>query len=284
MNALERVVTWINTEGEAPQTFGGLHILFTLLVIALCILLFWKLRDTSDRTYRILIGVMFGVMFFGELTKQVLANFSITDGRLIYTYSWGQFPFQLCSTPLYVLPFLSFLPDCRIRDFAAAYTMTVGLIGDIAVYLTPKTVFGTRLFFNIHTMIHHGLQIVSGVYTAIYYRHRINRRFYFDGICVFAILFVIANLLNTVGYDLLVASGLMSEGADFNMFYISPRAEQTVPVLSDLLKSFPPIVYIIGYFVFLSLGALIIMCFTRFVCVISEKQREKRNGERIEEV
>ena len=278
--ALQTLIEATAWEMEKPKAYGPFHLTFMLVGFAVCILLAWWLRHLGEKGNRRLLIGMGAFLILTEVYKQLFYYFHIGGG----SYQWWIFPFQLCSTPLYVLPFLSFLPDCRIRDFAAAYTMTVGLIGGIAVYLTPKTVFGTRLFFNIHTMIHHGLQIVSGVYTAIYYRHRINRRFYFDGICVFAILFVIANLLNTVGYDLLVASGLMSEGADFNMFYISPRAEQTVPVLSDLLKSFPPIVYIIGYFVFLSLGALIIMCFTRFVCVISEKQREKRNGERIEEV
>ena len=276
MKVVEKFITWINTEGDIPSAFGILHILFTLSVIAVSILLFLKFRDADDRTFRIIIGVVFGVMLFGELIKQIFMNMSIEDGRVIYTYNWSQIPFQLCSTPLYVLPFLSFLPDSRLRDFAASYTMTVGLIGGIAVYLTPKTVFSTRIFTNLHTMIHHGIQIISGVYTAIYYRRRINRRFYTDGICVFALMFIIANLLNTVGYDILVANGLIMEGDSFNMFYVSPRADQDTPVLSDLLKSFPPIVYILGYFVFVAIGALIISYFTSYVYKTARRRRELR--------
>lgn len=276
MKVMEKFITWINTEGDIPSAFGILHILFTLSVIAVSILLFLKFRDADDRTFRIIIGVVFGVMLFGELIKQIFMNMSIEDGRVIYTYNWSQIPFQLCSTPLYVLPFLSFLPDSRLRDFAASYTMTVGLIGGIAVYLTPKTVFSTRIFTNLHTMIHHGIQIISGVYTAIYYRRRINRRFYTDGICVFALMFIIANLLNTVGYDILVANGLIMEGDSFNMFYVSPRADQATPVLSDLLKSFPPIIYILGYFVFVAIGALIISYFTSYVYKTSRRRRELR--------
>ena len=280
MNDLDRIITRINTEREVPKALGTSHILFVIGIVSLCALLFWKFRDTSDKNFRILIGVMFAIMLIGELLKQTLLNITIEEGKAVFTYNWTQLPFQLCSTPLYVLPFLTLLPDCRLRDFFAAYTMTVSLIGGIAVYLVPKTIFTTKVFCNIQTMIHHGLQIVSGVYTAMYYRRRINKRFYFDGICLFAVMFIIANLLNTVGYDMLVANGLITEGTKFNMFYLSPRADQSIPILSEFLKSFHPAVYIIGYFVLVSLGAIIIMCFTSLVYRISQKQSEKE----IEEV
>ena len=280
MEILEKIVTWINTEGEEPAAFGSLHVLFILSVIAFSLILFLRFRDTDDRTFRILIGVMFGVMLLGEILKQTLMNISVEEGKIIYAYNWTDFPFLLCSKPLYVLPYLSFLPDSRLRDFAASYMMTVGLIGGIAVYLTPKTVFGSRVFLNFQTMIHHGIQIIAGVYTAIYYRRRLNRRFYFDGMSVFAVMFVIANLLNTVGYDILLANGLIYEGEAFNMFYISPRADQSVPVLSDFLKSMPSIVYILGYFVFLAIGAFIIMYFVNYVYKESDRRRELRLAKR----
>ena len=276
MKVIENIIKWINAEMEGPSSGGNLHILFTIGVVVVSALMVMKLRDADDGTFRILIGVMFGVMLVLEIIKQVFTNMSVVDGEITFSYSWGQLPFQLCSTPLYVLPFLSFLPDCRLRDFAAAYTMTVSLIGGIAVYLTPKTVITARIFSNIQTLIHHGIQIVSGVYTAAYYRRRISRRFYFDGICVFAIMFAIANLLNTIGYDLLVANGLMAEGDCFNMFYISPRQDQPTPVLSDLLKSLPAVIYIAGYFIVVSFGAFLIMYFINYVYKNLDRRREMR--------
>lgn len=265
MKFIEKLIDWVGREGEVPEFFGTLHLAFILSVVALCAFLFIHLRDASDRAFRISIGVMAAVMIVGEVLKQILLGLSIENGAVIYTYNWSDFPFQLCSTPLYVLPFLSFLPDCRLRDFCASYVMTIGLIGGVAVYLAPKSVFTTRIFTNFHTMIHHGLQIVSGMYTAFYYRRRLNRRFFHDGIAVFGVTFTIANVLNTAGYDALVSMGKIAEGDPFNMFYISPRADQTVPMCSEMFKSLPPVVFIFGYFILLSFLAWYVIDLAKFI-------------------
>ena len=193
-------------------------------------------------------GGAFLLMLVMEIFKQIISPMSVVDGELVYRYAWSDFPFQLCSTPLYVFPLLVFLSDGRLRDVAAAYTMTFSLIGGIAVYLVPKTVFSVRLALNIQTMVHHGLQIVIGIYTAARYRARINRRFFLGGVGLFAGVYAIANLLNTVGYDFFVARGWMNEGDSFNMFFISPRSDQTVPLFNEFLKSLPPAFLAIGYF------------------------------------
>ena len=280
MRILERLIEFANIEMEVPAIFSPFHLLPAILVVLFCVVLYLFFRDANDRTFRILIGGMFAVMFLFEVVKQLAVHTSLNEGVLTFQYNWNSFPFQLCSTPLYVLPFLSFLPDCRIRDFAASYTMTFALVGGIAVYLTPKTVFTVRLVTNIQTMVHHGIQIVTGVFTAIYYRRRINRRFFTDGVLVFSLVFIIANLLNTVGYDMLLANGLIAEGDSFNMFYISPRADQTFPMCNDLLKSFPPIVCIVGYFVIVTAFAFVIARFVYDVYRLSHRRRELRLSQR----
>lgn len=258
MELLEKMVDFVNIEVEEPIAFGPLHLLFIFLVVALSVFLCIKFKDSYDRTFRLIIGGAFVIMLILEVIKQVLFRMSVVDGEIVYEYAWSDFPFQLCSTPLYVLPFLAILPDGRLRDLAASYTMTFALIGGISVYTIPQTVFSCNGATNIQTMIHHGLQIVTGVLTAVYYRRRINTRFFIGGVSVFALMIAIACILNTVGYDTFVSLGWMAEGDSFNMFYISPRADQSVPVLSELLKSFPPAVYIVGYFVALTLIAALL--------------------------
>jgi hypothetical protein len=136
--------------------------------------------------------------------------------------------------------------------------MTFALLGGIAVYLVPKTVFVTKAAINVQTMLHHGIQIFTGVYTASYYRRRINRKFFLSGFLLFALFFAVANLLNTVGYDLLVSAGLMESGESFNMFYIGPRPEQTLPIFEELLIGVPRILIPIGYFILVTLGAAVL--------------------------
>ncbi|MBQ7343934.1 MAG: YwaF family protein [Clostridia bacterium] len=259
MKLLEGLVYISNIEMEEPTAFGGFHLFCVLVVAFLGALLALRYKDSGECTFRRLIGAMFIVMLAFELMKQTLFCMSVEEGRVVYEYNWTDFPFQLCSTPLYVLPLLAFLPDGRLRDMAAAYTMTYALIGGLSTYIVPSTIFTTSVLRNIQTVVHHGIQIVSGVYTASHYRRRMSRRFFLSGVTLFSALYLVANLLNTVGYKLLVLLGAFEEGYSFNMFYVSPRADQSVPILNELFDLVSPVVFILLYFVVLSLGAALIM-------------------------
>ena len=276
MKLVERLVEIANFTGNEADTLSPIHIVSILVVVALCAILCIYLRDAKPKTFRITVGVMFGIMLVLEIFKQVFRPMSIVDGAIVYEYDWVMFPFQLCSTPLYILPLLSILPDCKVRDFAAAYTGTYALIGGLAVYLKPTTVLTTFIFTNVQTMIHHGLQIVSGVYALAYYRRRINARFFFGGVAVFGVVFAIANLFNTVFHSMMLSIGAMPEDAIFNMFYISPRPDQATPMLSDILKSFNPLILIVGYFLALTICAWIVLY--GFKAVYSLVVKGKKDG------
>lgn len=276
MEFIKNLVERMNTEGETPSATSPIYIISLSLVILGCVVLVGFFANASNKVYRIIVGVACGIMIVCEVFKQIMFPMSVVDGELVYKYLWNNFPFQLCSTPLYVFPFLIFLGDGRLRDIAASYTMTYALLGGIAVFLFPKTVFNVRLVGNIQTMIHHGLQIIVGVYTAAYYRKRLNSRFFLGGILLFTGLYAVANLLNTVGYNFFVARGWMVEGEHFNMFYVSPRADQPTPVLSDFLGSLPPLLYIFGYFVAITVGALILMLLAHYIGKLSDHLKKKR--------
>ncbi len=269
MRCLEKILSLVHTSGNVPSALSVFHISFILGVILLSFLLCRYFRNAGSLDFRLIILTMWIVMISLEIIKQIFTPMSIVDGQITYSYQWVMFPFQLCSTPLYVLPLLALLPDGCVRDAMAAYTMTIGLIGGVAVYLVPRTVLNVTICQNYQTMIHHGLQIVSGVYTAAYYRYKLKRSFYVKGISAFAIAVCIACLLNTVGYDMFVAMGIMADGSAFNMFYISPRVDQIVPVLNDVLKTFNPIVYILGYFIVLSALSAGVMLSVKWICELS---------------
>ena len=241
-----------------PERFGDLHLSFLFAISVISLLLIILFSDSSDRCFRIIIGIAFFVMLIGECTKQIVHPMSIVEGQIVYKYSWWAFPFQLCSTPLYVLPILCFLPDCKVRNVAAAYIMTYGFLGGVAVYVSPGAVFCANKFLTYHSMLHHGLQILTGVYTMAYYRQRIKATFLAGGVFIFSVMFTVANVLNTVGYEFLVKKGLLIEGAEFNMFYISPRLDQPVALFAELRSYIGATWYIVGYFIVVTIGALLV--------------------------
>jgi hypothetical protein len=246
-----------------------------LLTVFLCI----KIKDASDRAFRTVIIVSWAVMFLLELFKQTLFPLTIEEGAVVYNYSWVDFPFQLCSTPIYVLPLLGFLRDGKVRDFAASYIMTVGLIGGIAVYLSPGTVLISNMVKSVQSMVHHGIQVMTGVLTAVYYRKRITKSFFYRGIVTFSVMFLIANLLNTVGFNILTSSGIMPEDASFNMFYITPNRDQNFPMFGELFSLVHPIVYIAGYYIAIAAGSALI-CYAVNLCQrLVEKHRSTEEAE-----
>jgi hypothetical protein len=272
MSLIEKLVSIVSIEVDEPAAFGGFHFicLFSVVIISIWLSLFFS--DTDSFTFRSIALFAFSVMLLLEVLKEIALSFHTVDGALVFDYPWGMLPFQLCSTPLYFLPLLSLLPDGRCRDAVAAYTMTYTLIGGIAVYLFPSTVFTSSVAINVQTMIHHGLQIVIGVYTAIYYRRRTDKSLFLGGVCAFTVVYAIANLLNTVGYDLLLDRGAIKTGESFNMFFVSPRPDQQTPVLTHLFKSMPPILLILGYYCLMVLGSFIIIKFTNLVYLKSKER------------
>ena len=279
MELIEKLIYIMSIEQDEPATLGGLYMFFLLAVVFSCVLSVKHFSGSDDKIYRVILGIAFLVMLAMEVSKQIVYPMSIADGEIIYDYPWHILPFQLCSTPLYVLPLAVFFKDGYIRRAAIAYVMTYSLIGGIAVYVVPTTVFDSRIVLSIQSLVHHGLQIVVGVYTAAYYRKRICTEFFLGGAWLFAITFTVANFLNTVGYDLLVLSGLMDNGAAFNMFFVSPRSDQTTPMFSEFLGSLPPMLYICAYFTALNLGAIIIMALTHRIAEVFDG-RIVRNIER----
>ena len=272
MALITEIIKLVHTETVEPRAFGILHLSFIFAVLCVTVFFCVKLCDVSDATFRRVIGGAFFVMLTLEILKQVLSSMSVSDGEIVYSYVWSAFPFQLCSTPIYILPILAFAPDGKLRDCVASYTMTFALAGGLVTYIFPKTILTGRMIINVQTLIHHGLQIITGVYTAAYYRRKIDRRFFLGGVSVFAVVFAIANFLNTVGYKLFVSFGIMADGEAFNMFYISPRADQTVPILSDFFNWFHPIVFIAGYFVVLTLSAALLTYIARTVYTLAQKR------------
>ena len=106
-----------------------------------------------------------------ELYKQWWENTNDL-GQWESYYDWYYLPYQFCSTPLYVLPFVAFLKNSKARDAIMAFTSFYCMFGGIAVMLYPGDVFIESLGISIQTMVHHGLQLALGVYVTVWNRKR----------------------------------------------------------------------------------------------------------------
>lgn len=95
--------------------------------------------NASDKFVRRLAAVLWIIMVVFEIGKQLIYGFNVEDGRLVWDYEWYAFPFQFCSSPLYILPFVAFAKDGKIRDSAMLFLATFSLFAGICVYVIPAT-------------------------------------------------------------------------------------------------------------------------------------------------
>ncbi len=273
MKFINAVGRFLHITVTPPQIFGWVHIVMLLGVIGITAFMCLKLQNVKDKTFRVICAVMWGVMLFFEIVKQFQYNTSLTDGVLKWNdqYAWHGFPFQLCSTPLFTMPIIAFVKDCKFRDSVIAFTATFAMFGGLVTILYPAQVFHVSLWINFQTIIHHSFQVIFGIYSIAYFRKRWNFKYFLSGIWTFVVMMGVAMLLNWAFYPL-------TKGAYLSLFYISPYYPCTLPLVSMIYPVVPYIVFLLIYFVGFTLASMIIHWVAVGVMKLNEKITTKRNA------
>lgn len=240
MNFLVKLYEILDLSMTEPTNYGWFHLMFMAIIIATTVLLCVYFRDSGDKTMRKIVFIFWILIVALEFYKQFNYSFSVSDNKLVWDFQWYAFPFQLCSTPLYAMPFVIFLKDGRTRDAFISYMGAFSFFGGLAVFFYPNDVFISTIGINIQTMIHHGTQVVIGIFLLFHQRNKLGIFHYLKGIPVFAGFSIIAIALNEIA----VASGLTET---FNMFYISRHYDCTLPVLSAIYPNVPYGVFLLIY-------------------------------------
>ncbi len=253
---MELIFSILNYEITTPTNYGWFHIMFICLVGGGTALLITKFKNCDDKTFRRIALICWIVIVVLELYKEFVYTFEYVDGNIEADYQWYIFPFQFCSSPFYVLPFVAFMKDSKIRDYFIAFVATFMFFGGIVVYVYPNDVFTETLGVDIQTMVHHGVQVVLGLYYLVRFKDKLGWKFLLKAIAVFAVISAIACILNEIGYYALTANGMDDQ---FNMFYISPHFATHLPILSTVYANVPYPVFLIVYLLGFTLIAAIII-------------------------
>ena len=262
-----KVLALFQTEIEIPKMYGGLHLAFVALIIAASVLLCVFFRDAKDKTYRRIVLISWILIAVLEVYKQITYTYSFDGTAFVADYRWYVFPYQLCSTPLYIMPFAALLKDGRVRDAMMVYLATFSFFGGLAVILYPGDILTYYLGISIQSLIHHGVQVVIGIYTAAYLRKRYDFKLLLHALPVFAVLVTIALVMNIGVYHAFTAAGI---GDTFNMFFVSPYFDCTLPVLSMIYPLVPYVVFVAIYI----LG----FCFVSYLMFLIQKGVTKLAG------
>ena len=228
---------------EKPSLFGIFHITFLVLIIATTVILIHYFRDSSEKVMRRIVFISWLVLMVFEAGKQLLCIFH-NDG--IY-YNFADFPFQFCETPLYVLPLLLLVKNKKLNNAFIAYTVTYVFFAGLALTLLPLTMYSTSVFFNIRTMVQHGIQLIIGLYLYAYNRKNLTNRDFVHGMLVFFGFTLLAIIYNFV-------VGMFYDGV--NMFWIAKDYDSQLMILKDIKPYVPYIVFVMSYLIGFSALAL----------------------------
>ena len=99
-----------------------------------------------------------------EVYKQIVFTFTVEDGKIVAEYIWHAFPWQFCSTPMYVGLLAGLTKPGKVHDALCAYLATFAVFAGTAVMLYPGDGFTPLTGINIQTIICHGSMVVIGGY------------------------------------------------------------------------------------------------------------------------
>jgi len=293
MPVIQAILEFLDYQITTPKMYGAFHIVFLVLTVAaaitLCVL--WDRGIINNVRNVVLITAVVVLVF--EIYKQINFTFGYKDG-LSADYQWYAFPWQFCSTPLYI-GLIAGLTKGKPHDYLCSYLATYAFFAGTAVMLYPSTVFTSTLGINIQTMICHGSMIVIAVF--LYYTEHVrpNLSTLLKAIPVFVMCLSVAVLFNEL-YHL-----AWPDGETFNMFFVSRHYESDLPVYSlvhNWIMSVNPslypiciLLYIIGFtavagFMLLLAREVMIVLYSDYDAEYAEidafrKQRQEERRERL---
>jgi hypothetical protein len=103
----EQILAMLDGTMKTPDSFGWYHLLCIAIVVGLCALIIYKRHVFTPNRIRLNVGFTALVLILFEVYKQL--NFSYNAESDTWGYQWYAFPFQFCSTPMYVMLVAFFL-------------------------------------------------------------------------------------------------------------------------------------------------------------------------------
>lgn len=225
-----KVLEILDTQMVEPASYGLFHIFWIVLSIAAGIALCIWLKDGEKYAPRVMLITAVTVIVL-EIYKLINFSFSYEDG-ISFSFPWYVFPFQFCSTPMYVGLLAGLIRKGRVHNGLCAYLATFAVFAGLAVMAYPNDVFVETMGINVQTMICHGSMLTIGIYLYGSGYVKTEHKTVLKALPVFCVAVAIACGLNEWAYR----SGLLEEHS-FNMFYFSPHQDPHLPVYSNVQEA-----------------------------------------------
>lgn len=265
MAFFEIVLRFLDGKMTTPGLFGWFHLLWLAITVATAVALtLWHRKKGQTPVRKVLLWISLSVILL-EVYKQINYSFSYENG-ITFDFQWYAFPFQFCSTPMYIGLLAALTREGKFHDALCAYLATFAVFAGVCVMIYPGDVFISTTGINIQTMICHGSMVYVGVYLFTSGHVKLEHKTILKAVPVFAVCVALACVMNEIAY----ASGLL-ETETFNMFFVSPHCEPSLPLYSLVQQVVPFPWSLVIYIAIFTLAAYLIL----LIAMASSRLRRK---------
>ncbi len=235
---MEDFIYFLQGTMEEPEVISWFHFIALIPIIAFAILIPLFFRNSEEKIYKKILFIFWVVLIILEIFKQLVKSFHYGD-LSYWEYSVRDFPFSICSMPYYFIPIILFVnkeKHPKIVDAATGYLCLITLAAGIVVCIYPKMATSTLIYINIQTFIHHGSQVVLGIFIFVWNRKNITIKTFYRSLIAFLITAVIAIIINVAFYPNFI-----------NMFFINPTRITNLPVGDIVQEKVGYPIYLIAF-------------------------------------
>ena len=254
-----------------PEPFGAFHMIFVavILLLGMAMILLRRYLPRGEENFKKML-ILFGVgLLLLETGKQIVYSYTAEGGWL---YNWDRFPFQFCSTPIYVALAAMPLPPCKVRQALLCFLATYSPVAGCAVLFYPSPdVFHEILFLDIHTMVWHGAMLLFGLYLWLTEAVRPTVKTGLSAAAVYLPMPCVALALN----ELEMATGFAG-AFTFNMFYIARDGYCMIPILSRIQATVPYPLFFLSYVLLLGAGGALVTAGVWAIEKVGNSARKKQ--------
>ena len=151
MEFFRKVLEILDTGMETPTAYGWFHLLFIALSFGVAVLLCFLYKKGYIRNVKRVVLITALIVIVLEIYKMINFGFSYED-EIEYNFPWSSFPWQFCSTPMYV-GLLAGLTKGKVHDACCSFLATFAVFAGTAVMIYPGDVFIETIGINIQTML-----------------------------------------------------------------------------------------------------------------------------------
>ena len=240
------IFMWTNK----PEKFGTLHIIMIIIaviVFAVSTFFGYRYQDEKYEKKKKLLLTIFGFSLIGLEIVKIIFSFAVGVADLTLI------PFQLCSTPMYLLIPIYFIKNEKIQKTFISYLSFIGLTASIAYFVNPTAMLKPDyVFLSFYSAIFHVLLVGINSFTFVSFEagKKENLKYYPFSFIIFIVFSLIAVTCNFIAHS-------VNSDTVVNFFYLHPLTPATFPVIDTLVKPYVP--FPVYYIVFLI--SFFIMCF-----------------------